>query len=293
MDRIKTLFGPAGGSDRFREQGHKSTIEAPKWLAGIGLDAFEYSAGRGVAVSETTARAIGAAAKENGTFMSLHAPYYINCAAPEPDKRENSIRYLLESAKACNFMGGDRVVFHVGSPKKQDRDIAHQLSKDTVTRALHVLAEEGLSHIHLCPETMGRPSQLGSLDETLDICLLDEGIIPTLDFGHLHTVGLGALNEIEDFESIVKRMIEVLGFERAQRFHAHFSRIEYTAKGEKRHWRFEDTQFGPEFSMLAPVLIAYNLTPTIICESAGTQDIDALAMKSTYAALLTASTHLL
>ena len=111
-----TRFGPAGNCDRFYAENHKSTLEAPAWLAAQGLDAFEYSAGRGVSLSEKTARAIGQQARLHGVALSIHAPYYINCAAAGPEKREKSIQYLLDAARACCWMGGERVVFHVGSP---------------------------------------------------------------------------------------------------------------------------------------------------------------------------------
>lgn len=277
MERTIIRFGPAGMSDRFREEGHTSSVEAPKWLAEQGLNALEYSAGRGVHIGEETARALGAEAGKYQIAMSIHAPYYINCASPEEDKRDKAVGYLLSAARAVDFMGGDRVVFHVGSPGK-NRHEANRLSFRTVERALGQLDREGLGHISLCPETMGRPSQLGSLEETLKLCLIDERMVPTLDFGHLHTVGLGALNSQDDFRRVLDTLLGTLGEARARSFHAHFSRIEYTAKGEKRHVRFADEGYGPDFAHLAPLLIEYQLTPTIICESRGTQAEDAKEM---------------
>ncbi len=282
MERAKALFGPAGSSDRFHEEGFKSSVDAPRWLAAQGLTAFEYSAGRGVTVGEETARAIGREAALHGVTMSIHAPYFINCASPECEKRDRSIEYLLSAARACDFMGGERVVFHVGSPGKLSRREAVRLSEKTVLDALSRLDAEGLGHIRLCPETMGRESQLGSLEETLRLCALDGRLIPTLDFGHLHTVKLGALNTPDDFRRVLDAMLEALGHGRCRAFHAHFSRIEFTLKGERRHMTFRDEGYGPDFSHLAPLLIEYGLCPTIICESRGTQADDALTMRKIY-----------
>ena len=279
MARTQIRFGTAGNSDSFYAQGHKATVDAPRWLAAQGLDAFEYSAGRGVMLGEKTGRAIGREAAAHGIALSIHAPYYINCGSPDIVKREKSIDYLLTAARACDWMGGDRVVFHIGAPGT-DRPEANRLSKQVVNTALTRMDDMGLGHIALCPETMGRPSQLGSLDEVLALCKTDERLVPTLDFGHLHTVGLGALNSTEDFRRVLERMMQVLGEARARAFHVHFSHIEFTAKGEKRHMTFAEEGYGPDFALLAPLLLEYRMTPTIICESRGTQAEDALAMKA-------------
>ena len=64
-------------------------------------------------------------------------------------------------------------------------------------------------------------------------------------------------------------------------FHSHFSKIEYSEKGgEVKHLTFEDEIYGPSFDPLGDVIVKKNLTPVIICESAGTQDIDSLYMKN-------------
>lgn len=272
-------IGPAGNSERFYEEGHKKTEQAPAWLSGMGLNAMEYSAGHGVSMSEETARAIGAQAREHGIRMSIHAPYYINCAFEEPDKRANTLNHFLRAAQAIDWMGGDRAVFHIGSPGKAPRHEATRRANRTVLDARRMLMENGFSHIHLCPETMGRAGQLGTLDEVLNLCLMDESFVPTLDFGHLHTIGLGALNTADDFRRVLDKLISALGIERARTFHAHFSKIEYNAKGERMHKRFSDEGYGPDFALLAPLIVEYGLAPTLICESKGTQADDARQMR--------------
>lgn len=272
-------IGPAGNSERFYEEGYKRTEQAPAWLRAMGLSAMEYSSGRGVTLSEPTARAIAAAAKASDIQMSIHAPYYINCATDDEQKRQNTLGHFQKAAAAIDQMGGDRVVFHIGSPGKQKRSEAFARSCEVVLEARRQLIASGLGHIHLCPETMGRAGQIGTLSEVLQLCLLDDTFVPVLDFGHLHTVGLGALKGPDEFRAILDKLISELGFERAKHFHSHFSRIEYTASGEKRHWRLCDTQFGPDFAHLAPLIAEYKLEPVIICESSGTQADDACAMR--------------
>ena len=106
-------------------------------------------------------------------------------------------------------------------------------------------------------------------------------LVPTIDFGHINAREMGSLKSYEDYENIIKKMIDGLG-EKVKHFHMHFSKIEYTKGGEKRHLTFEDNVYGPEFEPLARVLKKYNLEPTIVCESDGTMAEDALAMKEIY-----------
>ena len=274
-------IGPSGNSRRFYEEGFGKSEQTPAWLRAQGLSAYEYSMGRGVRLSKETARAIGAEAAANDIRMSVHAPYYINCASDDLERREKSIEYLLQSARAADWLGADRVVFHVGSPGKINRKTAMDLARRTIGQALLALDAEGLSHVSLCPETMGRPSQMGTLHEILSLCQAEARLIPALDFGHLHVIGQGALNTEADFRLVLTAMIHALGYERARHFHIHFSHIEFGPKGEKRHMNFIDPGYGPDFRLLAPSLIDLKLTPVIICESAGNQADDALQMLQT------------
>ncbi len=272
-------FGPAGNSASFYAQGHKHSDEAPGWLAAQGLNAYEYSSGRGVNLTEETARRIGEQAKLHGVAVSIHAPYFINLANPEPERYEKNRAYILDAARALDWMGGTHVVVHVGSHSKMDPDEAFRNVLDGLKRVRAELVDEGLAHIRLCPETMGKDAQIGGLDDILRLCEIDDSFLPTIDFAHLHARGRGAITTTDDFARILDRMEEVLGAPRAHCFHAHFCHIEFTGAGEKRHWTFADEQFGPDFALLAPLIAARGLTPTLICESKDTMAEDACEMK--------------
>jgi biotin synthase len=166
----------------------------------MGLSAYEYSFGRGVQLKEDMADKIAGFAQENDIAVSAHAPYFINLANPDPQKREASFRYITDSARLVTRLGGDRVVVHVGAVMKLDREEAIKNCREGLKEAYLRLDDMGLSAVRLCPETMGRPSQIGDLKETLDFCLMDERLIPCVDFAHLHALGQGALNAPEDFE---------------------------------------------------------------------------------------------
>ena len=276
-------FGPAGTADSFAAMGYKKTIQLPEYLERMGVNAFEYQCGRGIRVNPDTAAVLKAGFAAKGLRMSLHAPYYISLSSVEEEKRDGSIRYILESAAAAKLLGADRVVVHSGSCSKITRRQALELAKDTMSRALKALDEAGLADITLCPETMGKINQLGTLEEVLELCTLDERLVPCIDWGHLNARTLGGMRTKEDFAAAFRLMADRLGLERTRRFHSHFSKIEYTEKGgEKRHLTFEDALYGPEFEPLAEQILHYDCEPVIICESAGTQTEDAARMQAIY-----------
>lgn len=277
-------FGPAGNSDAFYAAGYQSSWQAPAWLSAMGLTAYEYSFGRGVSLKDEMAEKIAVNAREYGIAVSAHAPYFINLSNPDPEKREKSFRYITESARLVRLLGGDRVVVHVGAEMKLDRAEALENCRRGLIEAYRRLDDLGLSGVHLCPETMGRFGQIGDLAETLDFCLLDERMIPCLDFAHLHARDQGALRGTEDFARVLDRAEGALGLPRARTMHIHFSTIEYTQKGEKRHRTFAEAEFGPRFEHLAPLLWERAYQPRIICECHGTMAEDAKAMLDIYQA---------
>lgn len=275
-------FGPSGNSDSFYEQGFKTSSQMPAWLASMGLNAYEYSCTKGVNIGEKTAIEIGNEAKNNKIFVSIHAPYYINMASEEIEKRENSKKYILDTLKIAKWMDAKRVVIHSGSCSKVERNWALETAMQVLRETIELADEAGYGDINICPEVLGKHNQLGTLEEIMEMCKIDERIIPTIDFGHIHARGLGRLNSEEDFASIIDIIENSIGTARTKYLHCHFSRIEYSRGGEKKHWNFVDKQYGPEFEHLAPVLVKRSMEPVIICESRGMMAEDALEMKKMY-----------
>ena len=279
---MSAKFGPAGNSDSFFAMGYKGSLHIPEYVERMGLDAFEYQCGRGVNIGEDKARELGALAAQKNIVLSLHAPYYISMSSVEEEKRLNSINYIMASARAVDFMGGNRIVVHTGSCGKISRETALDLAIDTMKKAITALDEAGLSHIHICPETMGKVNQLGTLDEVLALCQIDERLIPCIDFGHLNARDLGYFKVKEDYKTVFDKIENALGYERLKNFHSHFSKIEYTTGGEKKHLTFADTVYGPDFEPVIDLVVQKNCSPTFICESDGTQAEDVKRMKDYY-----------
>ncbi|MEG1536394.1 MAG: TIM barrel protein [Clostridia bacterium] len=274
-------FGPSGCCQEFAKQGHSHTIEAAEWLANLGLDCFEYSFGRGVQVKVDTARAIGQEFAKNNIEISVHAPYFINLATLEEEKATNNIRYITDSLIMLREFGGKRCVFHPGSPLKADRKDAVKVMMSSFENILKIKQQLGLNDLILCPETMGKKAQLGDLDEIIELCKLGgDDVVPCIDWGHLNSRDCGVFFAKDDYKRAIDKLLNGLGEEKTSKMHVHFSKIEFTKNGELRHLTFEDSLFGPPFEPLLEVYKEYALQPYIVCESAGTQTLDALAMKN-------------
>ncbi|MBR5615967.1 MAG: TIM barrel protein [Clostridia bacterium] len=272
-------FGPGGNGDWFRRDGMKSLLQTPGWLDRVGLDAFEYEATRGVSASEESLLAFGQKAREHHIRLSLHTQYFISLSGVDPEKRLKSIDYIEKSLWAADLMGADTIVIHSGSAGKISREEAMKLSCDTLEHLMCAL-DGRYEHIRLGIETMGKLNQLGTLDEVIEQCRVSPRFVPVVDFGHLNCRERGlAFPDADSYRRVFDRIGNACGDDVARSLHCHFSKIEYTDAGEKKHLTFEDTVFGPRFEPLAEAIVKEDLAPRIICESDGTQAEDALWMK--------------
>lgn len=280
---MSVLFGVAGNPIVFTETVSKASADVPAWLSQIGLDAYEYQCGKGVRIGQITAEQIGHNAAEAGIVLSLHAPYFISLANPDPESVKKTIRHVIASCQAARWMGAKRIIIHSGALMKRSRRKALDIAKENLAAIISTCDALGYGDLTLCPETMGKINQLGDLEEVLELCSVDKRLLPCVDFGHLYARSLGELTGKAACVQILDRIAEVLGEGRGSCFHSHFSKIEYTQRGgEKRHLCFSDSGYGPEFRPLAEELVQRGWEPWVICESAGTQSEDAQTMKQIY-----------
>ena len=280
MDRAK--FGPGGNGDLFYAEGGKGTVQAPAWLSKYGLDAYEFEAGNGLTAGEATLRKIGEEAKKYNISMSLHTPYFISLSGVVEEKRLKSIDYIQKSLWAAELIGAKTIVIHSGSAAKISREEAMRLSCDTLARVIEAVGD---TDIKLGIETMGKVNQLGTLDEVIEQCKVDKHYVPVVDFGHMNARERGGLFlSADDYRRIFDKIALGCSDEVAKNLHCHFSKIQYTDAGEKKHLTFADREYGPDFEPLMEAIAKEGLTPTVICESDGTMPEDALRMKKCYEA---------
>ena len=247
------LIGPAGSDGR-------GNLKGIAEVARRGLGCMEVAFTYGVRMRPEMAEAVGALADEYGVALSVHAPYYINLAAYEEDKVAASRQRLLDSCHRGHLMGARKIVFHAGFYQKRTRRETYALIRDQIIE-LQQQIRQAAWDVVLCPEITGKPSQFGSVEE-LRALMQDTGCGLTVDFAHLCARQQGLI----DYDALMPSL--------PRRLHAHFSGIEYTAKGEKKHIRMQPTDFQPLLTALA----RHRKQATIICESPQPFD-DAVVMQ--------------
>lgn len=275
-------FGQSGNSFLYHEKGYLDSSYSAKWAKEMGLDCFEYSFGRGVNLTKQKAEVIGNSFIKEGIELSVHAPYFINFAGVDEEKVTKSYYYVLDSIEYAKIMGAKRVVFHPSTQGKLSREDAVELTK----KRLQILADKiysaGYDDTYVCPETMGKSAQIGTVQEVAEFCNIAPFYIPCIDFGHINARTNGSLKTTQDFLDLLNITEEISGRDKLEKLHVHFSKIMYSLKGEVKHLTFEDDVYGPDFAPLAEAIKIKGIEPYIISESAGTQDIDAKEMKRIY-----------
>ena len=264
-------FGPSGNDVKFYEDGNQSSVDAPRWLTSLGLNAYEISFGRGIRMTDKTARVIGAQAAAHDVRISIHAPYYINLA--NQINFEKNYHYIKRSLELLALMGGDRLVVHTGCQMQMTREEALNNCQQSLRMILKRLKDEGFEHYWLCLETMGKYTQIGNLDEICALCAIDpEHLMPTVDLGHMNCLAQGNM----DLEHV---------FQQLQIFpqvHFHISFIEYNAKGEVRHLTLAEKQFGFDLKLVMKLLHMRPGNDIVISESDSVMAQDSLKLRDFY-----------
>ena len=263
----KIIFGPAGNSLSFYAQGFKHSADAPMWLNGLGLGAYEYSFGKGILMSENTASLIGENALKYNIKISAHAPYYINFANTDEQMIQKSFNYCLKSLKMVSLFNGERVVVHPASQGKMQRTDAVKTAYKNLEKLAKLIKESALKGV-VALETMGKIRQIGTVEEIVDFCKIDDCFIPCIDFGHLNAREQGIISANPGmYRKILDYIGDNLGENTMKNIHIHFSKIKYATGGEVCHLTFEDFTYGPDYKPLMEVLYEYKATPVVICES--------------------------
>jgi len=274
-------FGPAGVPPIFRILGAQS-FDVPRLLREEGLDAFEYQAvrwGQKPQMKQEDAERLGVEARKNDVLLSMHGSYYVNLSGKK-EVVEASKRRVVACATAARWMGAYVVVFHMGFYGLVEKSYAFRSCVNALKDIVATMNSLGIRNVKLGPETMGRVFQVGSLDEVLTICEEVEQTQLVIDWGHMHARHQGRFRKVEDFRAVVEEVERRLGTEAARNMHCHFSKIEYTDKGERRHHVLDAARYGPDFRMLAEVIADFNMRPVMICETP-LLDVDAVKMRDT------------
>jgi len=261
--------------------------DVPVLLRKESLNAFEYQAsrwGQTPQMKQQAAEQLGSEAKRNDVLLSLHGSYYVNLAG-KSEVVEASKRRLIACATAAQWMGAYVVVFHLGYYGSGGKKNAFRDSCEALSDLAKTIDTMGIHDVKLGPEIMGKHVQIGSLEEILTICETVERTQLVIDWGHLHARSGGRLNTTTDFRAVVEEAEKRLGPEAVKDMHCHFSKIEFSKNGERRHHILDEKSYGPNFASLAEVILEFKLRPIVICETP-LLDVDAIKMRNTFQAML-------
>jgi len=269
--RIGTAGIPASTKPR-------STANAVKRLAELGLRHMEIEFVRGVRMGEETAREIRSLAEEHDISLTVHAPYYVNLNSAEPEKIVASKERIIQAARAGAWAGAKSVTFHAAYYHADDPDEVFERVKLQMADMLERLADENIQ-IRLSPETTGGPTQFGTLEELVRLGEELPGVYPCVDFSHLFARSLGEFNSYEHFASAMELIRNRLGEGALKEQHIHLSGIEYGDKGEKRHLPLVETEL--KYGEVLKALVDYDVAGWLTCESPILEE-DALILQGLY-----------
>ena len=256
----KLLFGTAGVP---HSASASSTLSGIQRISDLGLDCLEIEFVRGVKIGSDMCQKIREKAKELNVSLSVHAPYYINLNSPEEGKKLASQERLLTSARMAEKCGAKSVVFHAGYYGGTDPEQAYETIKKGIMDVVSIVKSER-NPVIFRPETMGKRSQFGSLEEILFLCRDVDGILPCIDFAHMHARE-GKMNSYNEFHRILKKIEKKLGKEALKNSHIHITGVYYTAKGEIKHLDLKDSDF--RYDDWIQALKNCAIEGMVICES--------------------------
>jgi len=274
-------FGPAGLPLGY----HGKSTQVCGYIKDRGLGAYEYQATYGVRINKQSAVLLKENSDKYDIRISMHAPYYINLGSNKDEVIERSKERLVQSARAAEWMGAYRIVFHPGFYTKYTPTEAMEKLNKAVIELTEQLKSLGIKDYTFAPETTGKKSQLGSLEEIIEICRSHEKFEPTVDFAHLHARCDGLLKDKNDYGKIFELLENELGL---KILHSHYTHIEYTDKGERRH-HILGKEYGPPLEPLLDEIIDRGWKMTLICETPLRED-DALIMQEKYRDILKTKT---
>lgn len=247
----------------------------------MGLDGLELEFVHGVRISDKSREQVVDAVKNTGKIITAHAPFYVNLNAREEEKVEASVQRIIETAMTANELGGYSITFHAGFYLNQDAEMVYNKIKTQIGVITESLNKIG-NNIWIRPETTGKSTQWGDLDEIIRMSKEFDTVLPCVDFSHIHARYNGFWNTYDEFASIFEKIGNELGHKALDNFHAHIAGIEYTAKGEKKHLNLEESDFN--YKDLLKVFKDFNVKGVIVCESPNIED-DAKLLKDYYMSL--------
>ncbi len=260
----------------------RDTLNGVKQVKALGLDAMEFEFVQNVHVNEKLAPEIKKAAEDLGIVLTCHGQYYVNLAAIEPAKLHASVNRMLSAARRVHECGGWSITWHMGFYLGRPKEKVHEIVKHGVKDVVKKLRDEGITNLWIRPETTGKETQWGDLQETIKLSQEIEQVMPCVDFGHLHARYNGKNNTLEEFREILSQIEKGLGREALDNMHIQCCGINYGPKGEKNHLNFKESDMN--WKDMLKSWKEFRIKGVVITESPNVEG-DALFLKREFAKL--------
>lgn len=258
--------------------GYNSALDL---LNELDLDGMELEFVHGVRMNEETKRLVRKKSKENNLLLTAHGPFYINLNAKEEDKVEASVKRVLDTAVTAYDAGAYSITYHVAYYLGIDKETVYKQVFRQTEKIISVLEQANIN-VWIRPETTGKSTQWGDLDEIVNLSKEFEQVLPCVDFSHLHARSAGEYNTYDEFAYILEKIGKELGSYALENFHCHLAGIEYTAKGERQHLNMLDSDMN--YKDLLKALKDFDVRGVLVCESPNIEE-DCKLFKDYYMSL--------
>ena len=260
--------------------GKGSYPEAFDIICEMGLDGMELEFVHGVRMSPESREKVKSITKEKNLIISAHAPFYINLNSQEEEKVTASVQRIIETASVAHEVGGYSITFHAAFYMGKDKETVYNQVKTQIDKIISVLNKENID-IWIRPETTGKATQWGDIDEIVKLSKEFDNVLPCIDFSHIHARTAGAQNTYDEFCTILQKLGSI-GNYAIENFHGHLAGIDYSAKGEKKHLNLEESDMN--YKDLLKAMKSFGVKGSLVCESPNIEE-DAVLMKQYYMSL--------
>ncbi len=275
MDELKFLT--AGMPLRTdKKRGYENALEI---LDEMNLDGIEVEFVQGVRMGDKSRQTVKDAAKKY--IFTAHGPFFINLNAREQEKIDASITRIIDTATVANAFGGYSITYHAAFYLGNDKEIVFKRVAERTAQIIEILENDN-NKIWIRPETTGKATQWGDIDEIIKLSKEFDQVLPCVDFSHLHARSGGDFNTYDEFCRILENIATNLGDKAINNFHAHLAGIAYTAKGEKNHLPLEESDMN--YKDLLKAMKQFNVKGVVVCESPNIED-DCKLIKDYYNSL--------
>ena len=259
--------------------GKGSYTKAFDILKEMNLDGMELEFVHGVRMSDTNRDFVKNMSKD--FVITAHGPFYINLNSQEEEKIDASLQRIIDTASVASEAGAFSITYHAAFYMGKDKETVYNQVKTQTKRIIEILENENIN-VWVRPETTGKATQWGDIDEIIRLSKDFEQVLPCVDFSHLHARSAGEYNTYDEFSKILEKMGTEIGQYALENFHGHLAGIEYTAKGEKQHLNLENSDMN--YKDLLKAMKEFGVKGALVCESPNIED-DCKLIKDYYYSL--------